>query len=188
VKSFLVIALLLFGALLAFGCVEQNGGNGNGEPTIPPFPSAEPSLVACTMDARACPDGSYVGRIAPDCEFAPCPSVAPTLTPNPSCPPITISCWCPGFEHESCPTKLDENGCTQWDIEACPQAAACSSDNDCAVGGCSGELCGAKGADLISTCIWREEFACYKKTTCGCVEGACAWKSNAAFDACLNGS
>jgi hypothetical protein len=29
--------------------------------------------VACTMDAKACPDGSYVGRIAPDCEFEPCP-------------------------------------------------------------------------------------------------------------------
>jgi uncharacterized protein len=29
--------------------------------------------VACTMDAKACPDGSYAGRVAPDCEFAPCP-------------------------------------------------------------------------------------------------------------------
>ena len=38
------------------------GGNGgNGWP------------VACTMDAKICPDGSAVGRIGPDCEFAPCP-------------------------------------------------------------------------------------------------------------------
>jgi len=29
--------------------------------------------VACPMDARACPDGSYVGRVGPDCAFAPCP-------------------------------------------------------------------------------------------------------------------
>lgn len=29
--------------------------------------------VACTMDAKICPDGSAVGRTAPDCEFAPCP-------------------------------------------------------------------------------------------------------------------
>jgi len=28
--------------------------------------------VACTMDAKVCPDGSYVGRIGPKCEFAPC--------------------------------------------------------------------------------------------------------------------
>ncbi len=25
--------------------------------------------VACTMDAKQCPDGSYVGRTGPDCEF-----------------------------------------------------------------------------------------------------------------------
>lgn len=29
--------------------------------------------IACTMDAKMCPDGSYVGRTAPLCEFAPCP-------------------------------------------------------------------------------------------------------------------
>ncbi len=29
--------------------------------------------VACTMDAKLCPDGSYVGRVGPDCEFALCP-------------------------------------------------------------------------------------------------------------------
>lgn len=29
----------------------------------------------CTMEAKQCPDGSYVGRIPPSCEFAQCPSV-----------------------------------------------------------------------------------------------------------------
>lgn len=29
--------------------------------------------VACTMEAKLCPDGSYVGRIGPDCEFEFCP-------------------------------------------------------------------------------------------------------------------
>jgi len=30
--------------------------------------------IACTMDAKACPDGSYVGRNpAKNCEFNPCP-------------------------------------------------------------------------------------------------------------------
>lgn len=29
--------------------------------------------VACTMDAKLCPDGSAVGRQGPNCEFAPCP-------------------------------------------------------------------------------------------------------------------
>lgn len=31
--------------------------------------------VACTMDAKICPDGSAVGRQGPHCEFAPCPVV-----------------------------------------------------------------------------------------------------------------
>ena len=29
--------------------------------------------VACTADAKLCPDGSYVGRTGPNCEFSPCP-------------------------------------------------------------------------------------------------------------------
>lgn len=29
--------------------------------------------VACSAEAKACPDGSYVGRTGPNCEFAPCP-------------------------------------------------------------------------------------------------------------------
>src|SRR3989344_983720 len=28
--------------------------------------------VMCTMDAKICPDGSYVGRTGPNCEFAAC--------------------------------------------------------------------------------------------------------------------
>lgn len=30
-------------------------------------------MVACTMDAKICPDGSAVGRSGPNCEFAACP-------------------------------------------------------------------------------------------------------------------
>jgi hypothetical protein len=37
-----------------------------------------PNTVACTMDAMQCPDGSYVGRTGPDCQFV-CPNK--TITP-----------------------------------------------------------------------------------------------------------
>lgn len=47
-----------------------------------PYPSTmDPDgteVVACTMDAKQCPDGSYVGRIAPFCEFAECPELNST--------------------------------------------------------------------------------------------------------------
>lgn len=36
-------------------------------------------LVACTQEAKQCPDGSYVGRTGPNCEFATCP-VTPLQT------------------------------------------------------------------------------------------------------------
>jgi hypothetical protein len=35
---------------------------------------AKPLAVVCTMEAKVCPDGSYVGRNpAKNCEFDPCP-------------------------------------------------------------------------------------------------------------------
>jgi hypothetical protein len=36
-------------------------------------PGDKDGFVACTMDAMVCPDGSYVGRSAPDCKFI-CPN------------------------------------------------------------------------------------------------------------------
>jgi hypothetical protein len=36
-----------------------------------PLPTSDGTM--CTADAKLCPDGSYVSRSGPDCEFAPCP-------------------------------------------------------------------------------------------------------------------
>jgi hypothetical protein len=47
--------LALLAIVLLAGCVQQ------------------PEPVACTADAMLCPDGSAVGRIPPECEFAACP-------------------------------------------------------------------------------------------------------------------
>ena len=32
-----------------------------------------PNFISCTMEAKLCPDGSYVGRTGPNCEFEQCP-------------------------------------------------------------------------------------------------------------------
>lgn len=37
--------------------------------------TAQPNVVFCTQDAKMCPDGSYVGRTGPKCEFTPCPEI-----------------------------------------------------------------------------------------------------------------
>jgi len=38
--------------------------------------------VACTQEVKQCPDGSYVGRTGPNCEFAACPPVVATSSPT----------------------------------------------------------------------------------------------------------
>ena len=42
-------------------------------PSIVPEKPTDDSDGACTMEARRCPDGTFVSRVPPDCEFAPCP-------------------------------------------------------------------------------------------------------------------
>ncbi len=37
-------------------------------------------IVFCTQDAKLCPDGSYVSRTGPMCEFVPCPPPSPEAT------------------------------------------------------------------------------------------------------------
>lgn len=39
-------------------------------------------IVACTMEAKLCPDGSSVGRSGPQCEFAECPTMSETPSPT----------------------------------------------------------------------------------------------------------
>ena len=47
---------------------------------VGPTPEPPYEQVACTMDAKMCPDGiTYVGRVAPNCEFAECPKPAGKL-------------------------------------------------------------------------------------------------------------
>lgn len=50
-----------------------------------------PPLVTCTQEAKLCPDGSYVGRTGPNCEFA-------------TCPQEPIGRQCNGANDTSCPT------------------------------------------------------------------------------------
>jgi len=41
------------------------------------FKFTDSGQVACAEEARICPDGSSVGRIGPNCEFAKCPATSP---------------------------------------------------------------------------------------------------------------
>lgn len=52
----------------------------------------------------------------------------------------------------------------------------CAKNNDCFVGGCSGEVCSSE-ADVISTCEFSEDFPSAKKFECGCVDKMCGWRN-----------
>lgn len=54
-----IVVLVLGASVLSFFASQKHSD------TIPP--------VACTMEAKLCPDGSSVGRTGPDCAFALCP-------------------------------------------------------------------------------------------------------------------
>lgn len=45
-------------------------------------PSGEQRV--CAQDAKQCPDGSYVNRTGPNCEFSPCPKSSPTPPIDPT--------------------------------------------------------------------------------------------------------
>jgi hypothetical protein len=68
--------------------------------------SSSSSGGQCSAEAKQCPDGSYVGRSGPNCEFTPCPAVD-----------------CNGLQQAA-------EGAVQQVIT---NHAACTSDSDCVI-------------------------------------------------------
>jgi hypothetical protein len=64
-----ILYLFAFLALPAVGCGKTNSNS-----------SPNPKPVACTQEAKQCPDGSYVGRTGPNCEFSACPQPSAKAT------------------------------------------------------------------------------------------------------------
>lgn len=60
----------------------SGGSDGSGDSGVPVDPISPPGSIFCTQEAKICPDGSYVSRTGPNCEFAACPggSVLPPST------------------------------------------------------------------------------------------------------------
>lgn len=58
---------------------------------------------------------------------------------------------------------------------------------ECVVAGCSGQLCIDPATDPgITTCEWRDEYACYREATCARQDtGRCGWTLTPELEACL---
>lgn len=104
-------------------------------------PPAAP--IACTMEAKICPDGSSVGRTGPNCEFAPCPTLN-----NSSVIPVgwlTVATGTPAFSF-SYPPKLAATYITP--VSWPPQVALSDGSFNCSVSAAPGDL-PSRTQDLI---------------------------------------
>lgn len=58
----------------------------------------------------------------------------------------------------------------------------CGLDSECKVSGCNGEICGKE--EMMSICIYKPEFECYKLSSCKCIDGRCGWEQTEDFLKC----
>src|SRR3989344_5570496 len=68
--------------------------------------------VACTLEAKLCPDGSYVGRRETNCEFAKCPNVIMMGTIKGK---VTVGPICP-VEQEGVPCLVPPEAYTSREV------------------------------------------------------------------------
>jgi len=153
------------------------------------------NTVVCTQEARQCPDGTYVSREFPDCNFAECPgTVMPYLDDNYEepqeiqLPPNVISeadCEAQGGEIFNTLGETSYAGELIGTIEGlrCPCACRvekkeiegrdCEIDSDCVVFGKTGDCnCGCYNKNNIPSGTGGECF-CAAPTSCECINNQC---------------
>lgn len=120
-----------------------------------------PQPVACTEEAKICPDGSAVGRIPPNCDFAPCPSGTCTCPNgyihegdvcNPACYYSIPKCLMPSIMcSTSCENDSDCVGATCCHPTSCINKAYKGVCNELCTQVCEGPLdCGAGSCGCVN--------------------------------------
>lgn len=87
---------------------------------------------------------------------------------------------------ESYPRQCRAND--QLFVEKIPAQEEPIKTSGCAVAGCSGQLCvdADKASDIVTTCEYRPEYACYKEAACEKqTDGQCGWTQTAQLKSCL---
>lgn len=101
--------------------------------------------VACTQEAKLCPDGSAVGRTGSNCEFAPCPLAGLSCLKDADCPSLQYTCQetqgsgiaCPSTDPTCVPTHTVIAGECKLKV-----GNRCSADSQCAAGNlCHNSIC-----------------------------------------------
>lgn len=69
IGSIIIICAIFAGVILAVSTKKRD------QVRLNELKNSSNQNIACTMDAKICPDGSSVGRIAPSCDFEICPDI-----------------------------------------------------------------------------------------------------------------
>ncbi len=122
-------------------------------------PTISPTKVGCTADAKMCPNGTYVGRVLPNCEFEMCP-----VRPNPT------GDTTPNVEGPSASNCSDTfGGMAEGACDTVPvEGRACQTDLDC-IATCS---LGCINANWTPTTRMME-CAAIPDYSCACVNNQC---------------
>jgi hypothetical protein len=159
----------------------------------------------CDGGDCTCADGSEpVNCLVDPCEVSRCDVEGATCVAN----------YCGGCQaewYDESGARVCESGdaCTRdepgrdyllTDPEACATArfacaeglrpffddCGCGCETACEPTGCSGQLCAPAGSDIVTTCEWRPEYACYREATCELqADGSCGFSATAELAACL---
>ena len=71
-------------------------------------------------------------------------------------------------------------------VKPIPTTPPATTGGACFTGGCSGQICSDKEG-VMSTCEFRESYACYQGATCERqASGSCGWTKTAKLDMCLS--
>ena len=123
------------------------------------MPTTPPAKVGCTADAKACPDGTYVGRVLPSCDFEMCP-----VYPNPT---SEVNTSVTDSVATSCTSVY--GGMVEGACNAVPATGRkCQTDSDCTAS-CSR---GCINANWTPTTRMME-CAAIPDYSCTCVKNQC---------------
>jgi hypothetical protein len=102
------------------------------------------------------------------------------------------ACLCDAEDPDRSYVSTDREVCNATTFLCAPgwvpffDSCGCGCEGGCRVGGCSGQLCVGPGDPDVSTCEWREQYACYAGATCELqADGTCGWTETDALAQCL---
>ncbi|MEM4359910.1 MAG: eight-cysteine-cluster domain-containing protein [Candidatus Bilamarchaeaceae archaeon] len=172
----LLFGVLLLGALFFYGCLAQQG--------MPPVENETPVFNETPSNNETESSGTpYCSALGTRSEGW---YIKGRLIKYANCTGCTARCEAIGTRSEgwysSCDGSLimwEQCAGTHLPERFCGWSTygSCSSDSDCRVGGCSGQVCQSKYEEsVITTCEYRE---CYNARayglSCECIAGRCQW-------------